>query len=338
VDEHCEIYKRFVIYLEIKGGMNKLIAFVLAIFVCYVDASVVENNETNVAVYVNHLSSCNLNHNTGNMLCINQDYNTVIQYHDVKQVAMCPYHYCVLFNGDVEYSCTGYVLTLIGGKMDTHLNPLTPNTSFVGFTGNPNDDHIEVGHSFLGYNILINYFEQNVVNHSPVPIDSVECMDPYSTRVRYQDGSFDVFGAHGIVFRGMVESLLLGVVIHSSIAFTMYLFTFSFCKCGRNNICIDLFLVPLVTFLSCYMILFVAKRFVIKVLEFIISSIFGILFGFIPASIFFNSIVYCRKKNAVKNRVDIEESRQFVIDTDDDDDDGVQMTEIQLNEETVTKT
>lgn len=302
-------------------------------------ASVVENNETNVKVYVNHLSSCNLNHGTGNMLCINQDFNTVIQYHDVKQVAMCPYHYCVLFNSKQQYSCTGYVLTLIGGKMDTHLNPLSPNNSLVSFTGNPDDDHVDVGRTFLGYNVLINFFEQNVDNRvTEKSITTVECIEPYSTHVAYADGSSDIFGAYDVVFRGSVESLLLGVIIHNSIAFTLYIFTMSFCRCGKDNTCVNLFVIPLVTFLSCYMILFVAKNFVVKIFEFTISSIFGVVMGYILASILFSSILYCRRK---RGTVDIEEAKQFVIgdDGDDDtDDDGdghgngdVQMTEVKLN-------
>lgn len=325
---------------------NLFVFFML--FVTNSFASVVENNETNVGVFVNHLSSCNLNHETGNMLCINQDFNTVIQYHDVKQVAMCPYHYCVLFEGNKEYSCTGYIWTLVGGKMNTHLNPLTPNTSYVGFTGNPSDEHIYVGRTFLGYNIIINYFEQNVDNHSPKAIDSITCFEPYSTKVMYQDGTNDIFGAHDIKFRGMFESLLLGVIIHTTMSFAMYIFAFSFCKCGRSSTAINLCLIPLVTFLSCYMILFVAERFVVKILEFIISSIFGIVFGYILASIAFNSITYCIRNNKTQNRVDAEEATQFVITSDEDPEDrdikhdsqdteGVQMTEIDLNNDEIRR-
>lgn len=300
-------------------------------------ASVVENNETNVGVFVNHLSSCNLNHETGNMFCINQDYNTVIQYHDVKQVAMCQYHYCVLFEGLKEYSCTGYVWTLLGGKLNKHLNPLTPNKDYVGFTGNPDDDHIEVAQIFLGYNILINFFEQNVDNEAQKDISHISCSAPYSTTVTYQDGTSETFGAHNIKFRGMVESLVLGILIHSSIALVLYLFTLLYCNCGRFNTAMNLCIIPLITFLSCYMILFVAEQFVVKILEFIISSIFGIVIGYILASILANGITYCRG-SAIDNRVDTEESTQFVIDEDVEDhtevnEGGMQMTEIKLSDE-----
>lgn len=315
-----------------------------ALLLSTVVASSIENNETNVGVFVNHLSSCNLNHVTGNMLCINQDFNTVIQYHDVKQVAMCPYHYCVLFNNEVEYSCTGYVLTLIGGKMDHHLNPLTPNNSLVGFTGNPDDDHVVVGTMFLGFNVLINFFEQDVDNHVTNPIDSIKCMDPYSTHISYKDGSEEMFGAYDIKFRGMIPSLLIGVVIHCSISFTLYIFTFSFIKCGRDSTFMNLCLNPLITFLCCILILFVAEDFVVKVYPFIISSIFGIVIGYILASILFNSILYCRRKKKSFDdvRIQNEEQTRFVISEDNDDDtdneednkekDGVQMVEIRLND------
>lgn len=317
------------------------IVFLTIYFAFTANASSIENNETNVKVFVNHLSSCNLNHLTGNMLCINQDFNTVIQYHDVKQVAMCPYHYCVLFNGGMEYSCTGYILTLIGGKMDTHLNPLTPNVTFIGFTGNPEDDHVEIGTMFLGYNVLINFFEQDVDNHASKPISEIRCMDPYSTHIEYQDGSIEMFGAYEIVFRGTIPSLLIGVLIHCSIAYVMYMFTMSFCKCGKDSTCVNLCFVPLITFLSCFMILFVAEKFVVKVYPFVISSIFGIIIGYILASITFNSIMYCRRRGAKlsdNGRIDVEESTQFVISNDNDEDtdsedNGVQMTEISLNDD-----
>jgi hypothetical protein len=308
--------------------------------VAVASSSMVENNETNVGVYVNHLSSCNLNHGTGNMLCINQDFNTVIQYHDVTDVAMCPYHYCVLFKGRTQYSCTGYVLKLIGGKMNHYLNPLTPNISYVGFTGNPDDDVVNIGTTFLGYNVLVELFEQNVDNYSEKPIKSIKCMDPFSTHVYYEDGDSEMFGAHDIIFRGMIPSLLIGIVIHCAIAFMLYLVFFSF---GKDNTCVNLCFVPTITFLSCFLILFVAEEFVVKIYTFIISSIFGVIIGYTLASIIFNSIIYCKRRRQGANdggRVDVEETKQFVIgsseddDTDDEDDDkkDVQMVEIKLGE------
>jgi hypothetical protein len=291
-----------------------LILLVTAAVSC--NASVFENNDTNIGVFVNHLSSCNLNHDNGNMICINQDYNTIIQYHNVNQVAMCPYHYCVLFEGSYQYSCTGYILTLIGGAMDKHLNPLTPNTSYVGFTGNPDDDHISVGYTFLGYNVLIDYFEQNVNNFSPKIINKISCMEPYSTHILYGDGSEETFGGVGIIFRNTVESLNLGVLIHTLIAFIMYMFILSFCKI-KNVMCINLFAIPLITFVSCYLILFVAEDFVVKIFPFTISSIIGVVIGYMLSSILFNSILFWRNmKQNVK--VDAEETAQFVIGTDDD--------------------
>lgn len=316
--------------------MKSSFALVVALvaFLGHIEASVVENNETNVRVFVNHLSSCNLNHGTGNMLCINQDFNTVIQYHDVKQVAMCPYHYCVLFNNRMQYSCTGYVLTLMGGNFQHHLNPLTPNTSYVGFTGNPDGDVVEIKTIFLGYNIWINVFEQNVDNYATKEISSIRCMDPYSTHLTYKDGEVEMFGAHGIVFRGFVESLLVGVVIHCSIAFALYFLLFMSFK-NNNTVC-NLFVVPLITFLSCYMILFVGVEFVAKIFPFIVSSIFGVIIGYILASIMFNTVRYCKKKRA-EGQVTVEESTQFVIEEDNDDSDdkgdGVQMTEINLSDD-----
>ena len=321
--------------------MGVILLFIL--LVTAVNASVFENNETNVGVFVNHLSSCNLNHDTNNMLCINQDYNTVIQYHDVAQVTMCQYHYCILFKGNLEYSCTGYILTLIGGKMDKHLNPLTPNSSLVGFSGDPGDDHVSVGYVFLGYNILIDFFEQNVDNDVSKPIDTISCMEPYSTHVLYKDGSEEIFGAYGIIFRSIFESLVLGVLIHGTIAFILYIFALSFCRCANSTTVVNLFLIPLITLISCFLILFVAEDFVVKIFPFTISSVIGVILGYIIASIVFNSILYC-KGNKRNNNIDIEENTQFVIDGDGDDEsenenenettDNSSITEIELGKVT----
>lgn len=289
-----------------------------------------ENNETNIGVFVNHLSSCNFNHDTGNVMCINQDYNTVIQYHDVNQIAMCPYHYCILFEGKQEYSCTGYILTLIGGTMDKHLNPLSPDMSYVGFTGNPEDDHVSVGYTFLGYNILIDYFEQNVDNVSNKIIKSISCMEPYSTHIVYEDGTSDMFGAHEVIFRNIIQSLVIGSVIHTCIAFSLYIISLSLCKC-LNGIIVNMAFIPFVTFLSCYLILFVAEDFVVKVFPFTISSIIGIMMGYIMASSVYNVIQYAKNRNKSSTVDTEEESTQFVITEETDSDDGNTITEIELS-------
>lgn len=276
-----------------------MIAMLTMPFASY--ATAIENNETNVAIYVNHLSSCSLNHGTRNMLCINQEFNSVIQYHDVKQVAMCPYHYCVLFRGSMEYSCTGYVLTLLGGTMQRHLNPLTPNQSLTEF---PKDDHVSIGQSFQGYNILIDYFEQSVNNHVNQSVRSVACLDPYSTQVTYEDGTVDVFGAHGIVFRDYVESLLIGVGIHSGIAAVLYSGFLTACK---SNVITNLCVVPGATFLACYLILFVAEEFVVRIFAFILSSVVGVAIGYILASI------VSQRRRPATNKVGVQdESERFV--------------------------
>lgn len=285
-----------------------LVVFLL--FVFQVNAITFNSNNSDIEIFVNHLSSCNYNKETKNMVCVSLNYNTIVQFHNVKDVAMCDYHYCILYDNQVDYSCSGYTYTLIGGSMQTHINPLSVNVSNVGIIS---EERIPIGTLFLGYNIIIDYFVQNVVNlNSSEYIKSISCGDKYSTKINYLDNTSIEFGANNIVFHGTFESLILGSLIHSAFACFIYLILFCFSK--STNYMLNFMVVPIMTIMLCYLILFVAERFIVKVFAFVLSSLCGILVGYLMAqTIYTVSSKFFRDKETSKVT---DENTKFTIDDD----------------------
>lgn len=316
--------------------------FKIAVLLCLLSlsrASSYEDNSTNVGVYVNHVSSCNLNHVSGNMLCINRDYESAIQYHDVKHVTFCPYQYCVIFKtNNKQITCTGYVYLKMSGSMNEYLNPLTPNITNENFTGDPNNDYIKIGTAFLGYNILVDRFEQSVQTDVNIPIRTVRCMDPYSTCIDYADGSEECFGAKGLEFHGFLESTVFGFFIPGTLAFAIYIIAGGLYKNCIRNPCFTIITIPSIVVVCCSLILFVASDFIVKVFPFIIASLFGIIGGFLSSKVVFAAIDVRERKSGVRVTNDGDESagmleKNNVNQSDSnfkiEDDDG-ELTEIEL--------
>lgn len=323
------------------------LVFVLLIATC--NGSSYEDNTTHVGVYANHISSCNLNHRTGNMLCINRDYESVIQYHDVSSATFCPYHYCVTFNGIPDkLACTGYVYLKMSGGMDEEINPLTPNKSNTKFTGNPEEDYIDIGYMFEGYNLLIDRFEQSVETIMDGPIVNVQCEEPETTCVSLGDGAVTCFGGVGLTYHDFVSSVMLGVIIPGAMSFVCYLLLANVNhKCAQNG-CITKITVPVFVEVCCMFILFVASDFIVRVFPFLFSSILGIVAGNVLCEMVVNC--FLSWKGRWSKRVDTENSLErsgmlrnskkkkkksaggdFVIDEEDEDDvDGEGLTEIEL--------
>lgn len=293
-----------------------------------------EDNTTNVGVYVNHVSSCNLNHNTGNMLCINRDYESVTQYHNVRQTVFCPYHYCVLFDMErKKVSCTGYVYLKISGSMEKYFNPLTPKASLESFTGNPNEEYVTIGTSFLGYNVIIDRFEQSVeTTVGDENIDSVRCMDPYSTCIEFEDGSEKCFGAIGEKFHNLLHSSLLGLSVTGALAFSVYFIAGVTYKGCLLNPCFSVITIPMLVSLCSVLILFVASDFIVKTLPFIISSMIGIACGFLTAKSLLGCIDIFKRPSTASVDIGSTETVQLQGYVTDDDDEGEDagMTEIEL--------
>lgn len=313
--------------------------------VLVVNATNYEDNSTNVGVYVNQISACNLNHDTGNMLCLNREFESVVQYHDVRDTVFCPYHYCVLFKADrTKVACTGYVYLKVSGSMDQYMNPLTPVKSNVGFTGNPKDDYVKIRSSFLNYNVLVDRFEQSVESYS-YDIQKVTCMDPYSTCLEYTDGTDSLcFGAKDVVFHNALESALLGLIVPGLIAFSFYSISGGLYRSCLTNPCFTVITIPMSVTICSILILFVASDFIVKVFPFLFSSIFGIVFGFLSCRTMYGALGLCKQRltgqtdssyGAGETRAGetiemIQSNSSFAIEDDDDDDNKETTTEIDL--------
>lgn len=336
--------------------MFKLAILILAATTTVCVGSKYEDNQTNVGVYANHISSCNLNHYNGNMLCINRDYESVIQYHDVASATFCPYHYCVTFRTTPEkLACTGYVYVQMSGTMSDEINPLTPNKSNTHFTGNPDDDYINVGYMFEGFNVLIDRFEQSVETDMGLPIVDIQCEEPQTTCVSLADGTLSCFGGKGLVYHDFITSAILGIVVPGAMSFVCYMILENVkYKCAKNW-CVTKLFTPILIEVCCMLILFVASDFIVKVLPFLLASLLGILFGNLTCELVVTCFIIWKRQltgrvqseygsgssssGMLKNsNSDKQKQRHFEIGGADDDDDDNQddsddgMTEIELGQ------
>jgi hypothetical protein len=321
--------------------------FIIILFSHILLAYSYEDNTTNVGVYANHLSSCNLNHDTGNLLCINQVYGSVIQYHDVIDVTMCPYHYCVQFDTDeFKLVCTGYVYLKIGGD---NINPLTPNGTYnTHFTGDPDNEIIDIGVILDGFNILIDHFEQNVETTLAKPFEDVICKDPISTCVQFEDGDELCFGGDKMTFHGFVESLILGLVIPGAMSFVIYLLFMNLHLSCASNACVIIIIIPFMLEFCCMLIVFLDSDFIVQIPIFVIASMVGIAAGRVLAVTAVSCVSFVttnRIRTAIgdgdENKGMLKRSGQvvdsgsmFVIGDDDDyeDHENYNLTEIELGD------
>lgn len=326
--------------------MYKTFIFIVANLIAVAKGSSYENNKTNVGVYANHISSCNLDHKFGDMLCINRDYESVIQYHDVRAATFCPYHYCVTFRlSENKLACTGYSYLKMSGSMSEHINPLSPNDTALAFSGEGDAKNIKIGSSFQGYNILIDYFRQSVETEFENSIVDVQCSEPLTTCVYMVDGSKNCFGATDINFFSFMTSIVLGIVVPGSLSFACYIIlwvTSKKYKCASNG-CVVTITTPIVVEVCCMLILFVAADFIVKVWPFLLASIIGIwvgkllcdmisgCFGAWQSRVGDNGDTYgSGERDGMLHNSRKKSESQFVIDdtVDDTGDDG--MTEIEL--------
>ena len=335
--------------------MYYIALILLSIMTSTVHGSSYENNKTNIGVYANHISSCNLDHKFGDMLCINRDYESVIQYHDVKSTVFCPYHYCVTFRTEgSNLACTGYSYLKMSGSMSDIINPLSPNNSALEFTGEGDAENVKVGTSFEGYNVLIDYFRQSVETEYDTDIIDVQCGEDSKliTCVYMSDGKSDCFGAVDEHFNDFITSVILGVAVPGSLSFACYLLLWALGKkynCANNG-CITTLLTPIIVEICCMLILFVAADFIVKILPFLVASLIGIWVGKVLSDVVTGCFVAWSRqlagrvgdednygsgertgmlRNSNKDKGSKGESR-FVIGDDDSDEVEDGMTEIEL--------
>lgn len=314
--------------------MKIFILFTL-LFVQSVIGSVVDRNITNVGVYLNKISSCNYNTLNGNLLCASQEFDTLVQYHSVDKIKMCDYHYCVRFFGEENVlSCTGYVLKLIGGKMDEYINPLTNNNKLNDFSADSTKKHI-VRKLFLGYNVLIDSFNQNVQTKFNSKIIDIECKEPHETCILLEGNEEHIcFGSTDYTFHDTSTSLILGILIPSAFAFILYLSNSFICS---QNIFIIYIFIPVLVFICSFLILFEAQHFIVKIYPFITSSVIGVICGYFLSSQVYKCFFKKKKiqrsddqevRETLKN-IDRENSTEFVIDENQEPDEQG-MVEIEL--------
>lgn len=293
-------------------------------------------NDTDIDVFVNNIASCNLNTKTRNMICINRSFQSIIEYHEVKDITMCKSHYCIQFlDFPHKIICNGYVYLKMGGDMLTYLNPLTPNEKNTGFTGSESDV-VEINHSLNGYNIQVVRYEQNVetVFDSDKFIDNISCHGHYATDVTFISSEKITFGLFGLIFHDPFTSFILGVVISSLVSFGLFLLV-SIVRFGRSTF-VSIIVVPTLSFICIYLILFVAEDFIVQIDTFVAGSVIGIVVGYIIRCII---DAWCSTKVAISDE-EIEQSvilKDFTIEGDISDDDGNEMVEINLHEKVQEK-
>lgn len=287
----------------------RIIFFALSTYEIFAQQHV---NDTVVDVYVNQISSCSLNTETRNMFCIHRAYQDVVEYHNVRDVAMCENHYCVTFSDNMSRMvCSGYVYLLMDGMMNDYKNPLSqfPH-AFKGKTRS-------IKTTLNGYNIRIDRFDENVeTTYQNNSIDSVVCRNKYATQLLLSDYTTQTFGLMHIKYRNDFESFVLGVVVCGPIAITMYI-SLAVTKCF-DSFFSNVFVIPLLVMVICYVILFVAKHFIVKIVSFGFGTVMGIFCAYLLKRYY--NIRKSKKRVAV---VDAESEQlthgDFAIDSDSEE-------------------
>ena len=304
----------------------------------FVMANFVENNKTNTAVYVNHISSCNYNRNTLELVCVNEGMNTLVQYNNVKMVTMCEYHFCLVFrNNPSKILCNGYQWSHNKKIYD----PLTTNLA-VNVT-NYGENKREINEWFLGYNILTNYFIQNEVSLYNGTIESVICdANGYSTCVTVKSPTGELKsacgGLNGLNLRDQITSFIYGINISLLISGVQYIGFRYFSSRLRESIILNNIVIPCISLVISFIILSVIQSILVKTAMFVIGSFVGIVVGYIVSE-FFLRLLSClgpkvkiesdeeitqevrmmSGQNYDKGEFDDKAPRKFVIGGSDDD-------------------
>jgi hypothetical protein len=297
---------------------------------------VVEDNKTHVGVYVNHISSCNFNHNTLEVICVNDAHDTLIQYSNVKAIAMCDYHYCMRFHGDDhKVICTGYTWT--HGRHA--YNPLTtPDASATSTTSNSTElrsafEAVDVGDWFLGWNIQVDQFVQNYASLYDNEVKAVVCgPEPYTTCVVTESNGTDVkscAGMVGVTLRDQVGSLFLGVNLLALISGVQYVPLRYLFPVLRESLVFNMVVVPCFSVVLSMVLLVVAQNFVVKMAMFLIGAFLGVTGGYILSEVALRMTMCLVGDNRVSAEAEAEstsmlrsEPSKFVIEDNGGDEEG----------------
>lgn len=243
--------------------------------------NVVENNKTNTAVYVNHVSSCNYNKNTLELVCVNEGGNTLVQYNNAKLVTMCEYHFCILFRtSPTDVLCTGYQWSHGKNVYDPLTTPLATN---VTDEGSPRRD---INEWFLGYNVMTDAFVQNKVSRYNGTVESILCdTDGYSTCVAVRSPTGELDSACGglvnLKLRDPISSFLLGINILLLISGVQYIGMRYLFSGLRESIVMNNLIIPCVSMVIAFVLLTVTQSILVKTAMFVIGAFVGIVVGYI---------------------------------------------------------
>lgn len=145
----------------------------------------------------NDFANCSLRVDSGAVLCKSSIGWKTLQLNSVRQLTMCPKHYCATYDSDKTLvTCTGYILQSAGRwpwSANQFWNPLTPQSDRVEFHGDKSEV-IQIS-KWLGSDGLVLYsFEVNVVTRFDTAVSNVTCADPFSTCIELSSGDRVCFG------------------------------------------------------------------------------------------------------------------------------------------------
>ncbi len=266
----------------------------------FVMGNFVENNKTNTAVYVNHISSCNYNRNTLELVCVNEGVNTLVQYNNVKLVTMCEYHFCLVFrNSPSKILCNGYQWSHNKKNYDPLTTPIALNVT------NHGEHTIEINEWFLGYNILTNDFVQNKVSIYNGTIESVICdANGYSTCVSVMSPTGELksacSGLNGLNLRDQVTSFIYGINILLLISGVQYIGLRYFFTNLRESIVLNNLVIPCISLVISFIILSVTQSILVKTAMFVIGSFVGIVVGYIVSEFFLRLLSCLGQQNKIE--------------------------------------
>lgn len=257
--------------------------FIGSLLLYLASGSVVENNRTNTGVYVNHISSCNFNHNTLEVVCVNSEHETLVQYNNVNRLAMCEYHFCLTFRDkSSDVLCSGYQWSHGKHSYDPLTTPLAANHSF----DYPGYQSMTVEEWFLGYNIMVEFFVQNKVSIYDGQVNQVNCgTDGYTSCVSFVDSNgTEHTSCGGLVdlhMRDPIGSFLLGINMLAMISGFQYIPVRYLFISLRESLVMNTLVIPCLSIVIAFVLVSVAQSMLVKTAMFIIGAFIGIVVGYI---------------------------------------------------------
>jgi len=257
--------------------------FIGSLLLYLASGSVVENNRTNTGVYVNHTSSCNFNHNTLEVICVNSEQETLVQYNNVNRLAMCEFHFCLTFrNNPTDVLCSGYQWSHGKHFYDPLTTPLAANYSF----DYPGYQSIKVEEWFLGYNIMVDTFVQNKVSIYDGSIIHLNCGETgYTSCVSFVDtNGTEHTSCGGLVdvnMRDPVGSFLLGINMLALISGFQYIPVRYLFTSLRESLVMNTLIIPCLSIVAAFVLVSITQSFLVKTAMYVIGAFVGTVVGYI---------------------------------------------------------